>query len=151
MDFLKTWLAGEQPIIIVGDPKGCGKYLLIRHSISRLHDEFDLTFNVAVLHCNARSRRRTYSRSCASSVRSPLAQVGASTSLRKDAIGLLHEGYQSAITQQLRHFRDRDVLVPRGNAQWLLRRRPRVPMPSRKRSKPTYGHCRILAMVSRFG
>ena len=24
-------------------------------------------------------------------------------------IGLLHEGYQSAITRQVRHFRDRDV------------------------------------------
>ena len=54
MDLFKTWLADEQPIIVSG-PEGCGKNLLIRHSISRLQDEFDLTFNVAVLHCNART------------------------------------------------------------------------------------------------
>ena len=54
MDLFKTWVADEQPII-VSDPEGCGKNLLIRHSISRLQDEFDLTFNVAVLHCNART------------------------------------------------------------------------------------------------
>ena len=38
-------------------PEGCGKNLLIRHSISQLQDEFDLTFNVAVLHCNARTSK----------------------------------------------------------------------------------------------
>ena len=32
------------------------------------------------------------------------------------------------ITRQVQRFRDRDVLVPGGNRQWLLRRRPRVPM-----------------------
>ena len=36
-------------------PEDTGKNFLIRHSISRLQDEFDLTFNVAVLHCNART------------------------------------------------------------------------------------------------
>ena len=36
-------------------PEGCGKNLLARHSTNRLQDEFDLTFNVAVLHCNART------------------------------------------------------------------------------------------------
>ena len=51
MDFFKTLLVDEQPIIVSG-PEGCGKNLLIRHSISRLHDELDRTFNVAVLHCN---------------------------------------------------------------------------------------------------
>ena len=54
MNLFKTWLADEQPIIVSG-PEGCRKNLLIRHSISRLQDEFDLTFNVAVLHCNART------------------------------------------------------------------------------------------------
>ena len=54
MDLFKTWLADEQPIIVSG-PEGCGKNLLIRHSIGRLQDEFDLTFNVIVLHCNART------------------------------------------------------------------------------------------------
>ena len=54
MGLFKTWLADEQPIIVNG-PEGCGKNLLIRHFISRLQDEFDLTFNVAVLHCNART------------------------------------------------------------------------------------------------
>ena len=54
MDLFKTWLADEQPIIVSG-PEGCGKNLLIRHSISRFQDEFDFTFNVAVLHCNART------------------------------------------------------------------------------------------------
>ena len=42
MDLFKTWLADEQPIIVSG-PEGCGKNLLIRHSISGLQDEFDLT------------------------------------------------------------------------------------------------------------
>ena len=45
MDLFKTWLADEQPII-VSDLEGCGKNLSIRHSIRRLHDEFDLTLNV---------------------------------------------------------------------------------------------------------
>ena len=54
MDLFKTWLADEQPIIVSG-LEGCGKNLLIRHSIRRLQDEFDLTFNVSVLHCNART------------------------------------------------------------------------------------------------
>ena len=36
-------------------PESCGKNLLTRHSISRFQDEFDLTFNVALLHCNART------------------------------------------------------------------------------------------------
>ena len=51
----KHGLLIDEQLIIVGDPEGCGKNLLIRHSISWLHDEFDLTFNVAVLHCNART------------------------------------------------------------------------------------------------
>ena len=54
MDLFKTWLADKQPVI-VSDLEGCGKNLSIRHSISRLHDEFDLTLNVTVLHCNART------------------------------------------------------------------------------------------------
>ena len=54
VDLFFTWLADEQPIIVSG-PEGCGKNLLIRQSINRLQDEFDLTFNVAVLHCNART------------------------------------------------------------------------------------------------
>ena len=36
-------------------PEGCGKNLLIRQSTNWLQDEFVLTFNVAVLHCNART------------------------------------------------------------------------------------------------
>ena len=32
VDPFKTWLADEQPIIVSG-PEGCGKNLLIRHSI----------------------------------------------------------------------------------------------------------------------
>ena len=79
MDLFKTWLADEQPIIVSG-PEGCGKNLLIRHSISRLQDVFDLTPCCIATH---ERRRRTCSRSCASSVRSPLAQVGASTAPRK--------------------------------------------------------------------
>ena len=51
MDLFKTWFAVEQPII-VSDPEGCGRNLMIRHSISRLHDELDRTFSVAVLHYN---------------------------------------------------------------------------------------------------
>ena len=148
MDLFKTWLADEQPTI-VSDPEGCGKNLLIRHSISRLQD---------------RLTGRSLQPCCTTHVvegRAPeVAPVLFDQHWYKWAhlppegrttIGLLHERYQSAITQQVRHFRDRDFLVPGGNAQWLLRRRPRVPMPSRRRSKPTYGHCRILAMVSRFG
>ena len=54
MDLFKTWFADEQPIIVRG-PEGCGKNLLIKYSISRLQNEFHLTFNVAVLHCNART------------------------------------------------------------------------------------------------
>ena len=48
MDLFKTWFADEQ-LIIVSRPG------VARHSISGLQYEFDLTFNVAVLHCNART------------------------------------------------------------------------------------------------
>ena len=51
MDLFKTWFAVEQPII-VNEPEGCGNNLMIRHSISQLHDDLDRTFNVAVLQCN---------------------------------------------------------------------------------------------------
>ena len=54
LDLFKTELADEQPII-VSCPEECGKNFYIKHSISPLQDEFDLTFNVAVLHCNART------------------------------------------------------------------------------------------------
>ena len=56
MDLFKTWLADQQPIIVSG-PRGLRENLLIKHSISQLQDEFDLTFNVAVLHCNARTSK----------------------------------------------------------------------------------------------
>ena len=41
--------------IIVSDPEGCERKLSIRHFISRLHDEFELTLNETVLHYNART------------------------------------------------------------------------------------------------
>ena len=78
MDLFKTWLADEQPIIVSG-PEDCGKNLMIRHSISRLHDEFDLTFNVAVRHY---ARRRERAPEVAPLlIRSPLVQVGGSGNL----------------------------------------------------------------------
>ena len=125
MDLFKTWLADEHPIIMSG-PEGCGKNLLMRYSISRLQDEFDLTFNVAVLHCNA----RTSSKDVLQKLRQ-FCSITTGTSGRiyrpKERRRLVfYMKDQSAITRQVRHFRDRDVLVPGGNAQWLLRRRLRV-------------------------
>ena len=68
----------------MSDPEGCEKNLFIWHSISLLHDGYGLMFNVAVLHCNARTASKDVLQKLRQFCSITLAQVGASTVLRKD-------------------------------------------------------------------
>eukprot|EP00927_Polykrikos_kofoidii_P027109 TRINITY_DN23975_c0_g4_i1.p1 TRINITY_DN23975_c0_g4~~TRINITY_DN23975_c0_g4_i1.p1 ORF type:complete len:2595 (-),score=618.45 TRINITY_DN23975_c0_g4_i1:108-6821(-) len=54
MDLFRSWLNDEHPFIVSG-PEGSGKNLLIRHAINRLQAEMDVSFNVAVINCNAQT------------------------------------------------------------------------------------------------
>ena len=104
MDLFKTWLADEQPIN-VSDPEGCGKNLMIRHSMSR-------TFNVAVLHSNAQKSSKD--------VLQKLRQfcsitTGTSGCLRKDndwsftcKISICHHTTSTALQRSC-------ILIPGGN------------------------------------